>query len=75
MMLSSCAQIDWSDVGEAVPAFLAIAAMPFCYSISDGIMFGVISYTIINALSGNFRRIHWIMYILTLLFIAKYALM
>ncbi len=75
MMLSSCAQIDWSDVGEAVPAFLAIAAMPFCYSISDGIMFGVISYTIINALAGNFRRIHWIMYILTVLFIAKYALM
>ncbi len=75
MMLSSCAQIDWADVGEAVPAFLAIAAMPFCYSISDGIMFGVISYTIINALAGNFRRIHWIMYILTVLFIAKYALM
>ncbi len=75
MMLSSCAQIDWSDVGEAVPAFLAIAAMPFCYSISDGIMFGVISYTVINALAGNFRRIHWIMYILTVLFIAKYALM
>ena len=75
MMLSSCADIDWRDAGDAVPAFLAIAAMPFTYSISDGIMFGVISYTVINALAGNFRRIHWIMYVLTALFIAKYAMM
>ena len=75
MMLSSCADIDWRDAGEAVPAFLAVAAMPFTYSISDGIMFGVISYTVINALAGNFRRIHWIMYILAALFVAKYALM
>ena len=75
MMLSSCADVDWRDAGEAVPAFLAIAAMPFCYSISDGIMFGIISYTVINGLAGNFKRIHWIMYILTVLFIAKYALM
>lgn len=75
MMLSSCADVDWSDPRDAVPAFLAVAAMPFTYSISDGIMFGVISYTIINALSGNFKRIHWIMYILTVLFVAKYALM
>ena len=75
MMLSSCVNIDWASPGEAVPAFLSIAAMPFCYSISDGIMFGVISYTLINALAGNFKRIHWIMYILTAIFIAKYALM
>ena len=38
-------------------------------------MFGVISYTIINALAGNFKRIHWIMYVLTAIFIAKFALM
>ena len=38
-------------------------------------MFGVISYTIINALAGNFKRIHWIMYVLTVIFIAKFALM
>ena len=61
--------------GEALPAFIAVAAMPFTYSISDGLMLGVIAYTAINAFSGRFRRIHWIMYILTALFIAKYALM
>lgn len=75
MMLSSCADIEWKDAGEAIPAFLAIAAMPFTYSISEGIMFGVISYTLINLLAGNTKRIHWIMYILTVLFIAQYALM
>ena len=75
MMLSSCADVDWSDAAEAVPAFLAVAAMPFTYSISDGIMFGVIAYTVINTLAGNFKRIHWIMYVLTVVFVAKYALM
>ena len=75
MMLSSCADIDWQDAGEALPAFLAVAAMPFTYSISDGLMLGVIAYTAINAFAGRFKRIHWIMYILTALFIAKYALM
>ncbi len=75
MMLSSCADIEWTDAGEALPAFLAVAAMPFTYSISDGIMFGVIAYTVVNAVCGNSRRVHWIMYVLTALFVAKYALM
>jgi AGZA family xanthine/uracil permease-like MFS transporter len=75
MMLSSCVDIKWQDAGEALPAFITVAAMPFTYSISDGLMLGVIAYTAMNALSGQFKRIHWIMYILTVLFIAKYALM
>ena len=75
MMLSSCADIEWHDAGEAVPAFLSITAMPFTYSISDSIMFGVISYTVINALAGNFKRIHWLLYVLTAIFIAKFVLM
>ncbi len=75
LMLSSVADIDWSDVGESVPAFIALAWMPFTYSISDGIMFGIISYTLINALSGKSGKVHWLMYVLTVIFIAKYALM
>ena len=75
LMLSSIKEIDFSDVGEAFPAFLTIAAMPFTYSISEGIMFGVISYTFINLLAGQAKRIHWIMYVLTVIFLAKYALM
>ena len=70
-------QGDFDDLyaGEAVPAFLSIATMPFTYSISASIMFGVISYTAINALAGNFKRIHWIMYVLTAVFLAKFVLM
>ena len=75
MMLSSVADIDWMDAGESIPAFVTLAWMPFTYSISDGIMFGIISYTVINALSGKFVRVHWIMYVLTVIFIAKYAFM
>ena len=75
MMLSSAVEIDFTDPGEAIPAFLTIAVMPFAYSISDGIMWGVISYTLVNLLAGQARRIHWIMYILTVVFVAKYALM
>lgn len=74
MMLSSCADIDWQDAGEAIPAFLAMAAMPFTCSISDGIMLGVVGYTAVNSLCGRFRRIHWAMYVLTAVFVAKYAL-
>ena len=75
MMLSSVVDIDFRDACEAIPAFLTIVAMPFAYSISDGIMFGVISYTAINVLCGRFGKIHWIMYVLTALFLAKYAFM
>lgn len=75
MMLSSVVEIDFSDPGESIPAFLTIAAMPFAYSISDGIMWGVISYTLINLIAGKVSKIHWIMYVLSVLFVAKYALM
>ena len=49
--------------------------MPLSYSISDGIMFGVISYTFINALIGKIKHVHWVMIILTVIFLLKYALM
>ena len=75
MMLSSAVEIDFNDPSEAIPAFLAIVGMPFAYSISDGIMWGVIAYTVVNLIAGKARKIHWIMYVLTALFVAKYALM
>lgn len=70
LMMGSVAGIDFEDVGEAFPAFICIAAMPFFYSISEGIMFGIISYTVINACCG--KKIHWLMYVLSVLFVAKY---
>ena len=75
MMLSSAVEIDFTDPSEAIPAFLAIVGMPFAYSISEGIMWGVVSYTLVNLIAGKAKKVHWIMYVLTSLFIAKYALM
>jgi len=75
LMLSSIAEVDFRDPSEAIPAFLTVAIMPFAYSISDGIMAGVISYTLINLIAGRAKKVHWIMYVLTALFVAKYALM
>jgi len=75
LMLSSVAEIDFRDASEAIPAFLTVAIMPFSYSISDGIMAGVISYTLINLIAAKAKKVHWIMYVLTVLFVAKYALM
>ena len=75
MMLSSAVEIDFTDPSEAIPAFLAIVGMPFAYSISEGIMWGVIGYTLVNLIAGKAKKVHWIMYVLTVLFVAKYALM
>lgn len=76
-MIGSIVKVDFDDFSEAVPAFLALATMPFAYSISDGIFFGVISYVVINLLTGkdNRKKITPLMYVLAILFILKYALL
>lgn len=72
-MIASVAKIDWENVLEAVPAFLCIAAMPLCYSISEGIAIGVISWTIIHLCTGKAKgKVSVLMYVLTVLFIMKY---
>ena len=74
LMLGTVLNIDFNDLGEAIPAFIAIIAMPFMYSISEGISLGIISYVIINVFSGmaGKKNISSIMYILATLFILKY---
>lgn len=74
LMLSTVLNIDFDDIAEAVPAFVAIIAMPFMYSISEGISLGIISYVIINLLTGaeERKKISGVMYILAVLFILKY---
>ena len=74
LMLGTVLNIDFNNVSEAVPAFTAIIAMPFMYSISEGISLGVISYVFINMVLGGEarRKISGVMYILAILFILKY---
>ncbi len=76
MMLTSIVKIDFSDYTEAIPCFIAIIAMPFMYSISEGIAMGVISYVAINLIAGKAKekKISVLMYILAILFVLKYVL-
>ena len=75
LMFSAVTKIDMTNLSEALPAYISIIAMPFCYSISEGISFGVISYTILNLLTGHKDKISPLMYVLTALFIGKYFML
>ncbi len=76
-MMGNVANIDFEDAAEAIPGFLCIIAMPLCYSISDGICAGVISWTLITLITGKAKekKISLLMYILTVLFVVKYIIL
>ena len=72
LMIEPITKIDLADFSESIPAFACIIMMPLAYSISDGILTGMILYVIINMVCGNFKKITPTMYILATLFILKY---
>jgi AGZA family xanthine/uracil permease-like MFS transporter len=72
MMMPSIKRIHWDDYCKAIPAFLTIIMMPLAYSISDGILIGVISYVGCHAVAGKFKDISITMWVLAVLFICKY---
>ena len=74
LMLKGAASIDWNDLECAIPAFLTISMMPFAYSISDGIGFGFISYSIIKLARGKAKEVPVLVYIIAALFVLKYIL-
>ncbi len=73
-MISNVTRINFGDALEGIPAFLAIIAMPLAYSISEGIAIGVISYTLLHLIAGKNKekKVNWLMYVLTVIFILKY---
>ncbi|MGN1168006.1 MAG: NCS2 family permease [Lachnospiraceae bacterium] len=73
-MLSNVVNIDFQDVSEALPCYICIVAMPFFYSISEGIAMGVISYVVVNIITGKAKekKISLLMYVLAILFVLKY---
>ena len=77
LMLTSITKIDFDDFTEAIPAYVAIIAMPFMYSISEGIAMGVISYVVINVVTGRMKekKISPLMYVLAVLFVGKYIML
>lgn len=72
MMLEPVTRIPFDDFTEAIPAFICIIMMPLTYSISNGILIGMIAYVLINLVCGNFKKLTPTMYILAILFILKY---
>lgn len=73
-MLTNVVNIDFNDVSEALPCYICIGAMPFFYSISEGISMGVISYVVLNVMTGKAKekKISLLMYVLAVLFVLKY---
>lgn len=74
-MFTNVVHIDFSDMTEAIPCYICIVAMPLFYSISEGISMGIISYVLINACTGKAKKVTPLMYVLSILFILKYALL
>ena len=76
-MLTNVVNIDFNELSEAIPCYICIGAMPFFYSISEGISMGVISYVVLNLLTGKAKekKISLLMYVLAILFILKYILL
>ncbi len=72
MMMQPITKVDWTNYRESIPAFLTVILMPLAYSISDGILIGVISYVVLYALSGKAKQITPTMWVLAVLFILRY---
>ena len=73
LMTESIAQVEWKDFSEAFPAFMTLIATPLTFSIANGLGLGVISYTIAKVAAGKHREVSVLLWLLTILFIARYA--
>ena len=73
LMTESIGRVIWSDFTEAIPAFVTLLATPLTFSIATGLSLGLISYTLVKVAAGKFREVSPVIWILTLLFIFRYA--
>jgi AGZA family xanthine/uracil permease-like MFS transporter len=74
LMMKSVVRIDWEEVSEAIPAFLTLVIMPLAVSITDGLAFGFISYSVIKLIKGEGRKVHWLVYLISALLVFRYFL-
>jgi adenine/guanine/hypoxanthine permease len=68
-MMTLVREIDWADPGIGIPALLTIGMMPFTFSITNGVAAGFLAYTVIAVLRGRFREVHWLMYVVSAVFV------
>ncbi len=73
LMIAHAAEIPWADPVIAIPAFLTIVTIPLTFSIANGLAFGFTAYTLLKIARGEFRTVSWLVYALTILFIARFA--
>jgi AGZA family xanthine/uracil permease-like MFS transporter len=75
MMVSNTTAVDWEDFSEAIPAFVTLLMTPLCYSISDGIMLGIIMYVLMKLTKGKegIRQISPAVWVLFVIFVVRYA--
>jgi len=73
LMTESIGRVTWSDFTDAIPAFVTVLATPLTFSIATGLSLGVISYTLVKVAAGKFRQVSPVIWILTALFIFRYA--
>jgi AGZA family xanthine/uracil permease-like MFS transporter len=72
MMMTAIGEIDWNDPVIAISAFLTMTAIPLTFSIANGLAFGFTSYTLLKLASGQGRKVNWLVYVLTALFILRF---
>ncbi len=72
LMFKNIVNVDWDDFTESIPAFLTLIMMPLAFSITEGISIGVISYSLLKLFTGKRKEVHWLIYLFTILFIARY---
>ena len=73
LMMESIREIDFSDWTEGFPAYLVIVLMPFTYSIANGVAAGLIIYPIIKVITGKYKEVHWFVYVMSAIVLAKYV--
>ena len=74
LMMKSIVFIKWDDLTEAIPAYLTIIIMPLTFSITEGIAFGFISYSMLKLVTGKGKDVHWVIYLFAVLFIVRYII-
>jgi len=73
LMVAGAARIDWEEPRVAIPSFLTLITIPLTYSIATGLSFGMISFAVLEIATGRARRQHWMLYVLALLFLARFV--
>jgi AGZA family xanthine/uracil permease-like MFS transporter len=73
-MMGIVREIPWTDYEEAIPAFVIMLAMPFTWSITNGIGAGFVTYTVIKLFAGKAGQVHWMMYLVSGAFVVYFVL-